>query len=36
MKKLIDYRLLDNLTVLSDEAWTIAQLKRKLGSVILC
>ena len=33
MKKLIDYRLVENINILSGEAWSIAQLKRKLSSV---
>ena len=32
MKKLIDYRLVDGITILSDEASTIAQLKSKLSA----
>jgi hypothetical protein len=33
MKKLIDYRLVDKLSILYGQAMTIAQLKRKLSSV---
>jgi hypothetical protein len=33
MKKLIDYRFIDNISILSVEASTIAQLKSKLSSV---
>jgi len=33
MKKLIDYRLVDKLSILYGQAMTIARLKRKLSSV---
>jgi hypothetical protein len=33
MKKLIDYRLVDKLSILYGQAMTIAKLKRKLSSV---
>jgi len=33
MKKLIDYRLVDDITILSGDALTIAQLKSNLSSV---
>ena len=33
MKKLIDYRLVDNLSILYGQAMKIAELKRKLSSV---